>query len=65
MWLFIFLAAVSTGFYYIKAWQYGLGRRRWVVLGLMFGPLLLPMFRTHLRITLMKARGPQGISFRA
>lgn len=65
MLLFILLTIVFAGFYYIQAWQYGLGPKRWAVLGLLFGPLLLPMFRTHKRMRILKAKGPEGISFRA
>jgi hypothetical protein len=31
----------------------------------LFGPLLLPMLRTHKRMRMVKAKGPEGISFRA
>lgn len=65
MLFFILLAVISAAFYYIQAWQHALGPRRWALMGLLFGPFILPMFRTHQRMRRLKAQGRTAVQFNA
>ncbi|RUO30529.1 hypothetical protein CWE11_09175 [Aliidiomarina sanyensis] len=63
--VFFLLSLVFAVFFYIQAWKFGMGRRRWAFFGLLLGPFLFPMFRTHQRMLIMKARGFHGTYFSA
>ena len=65
MLFFLLLAVISAGFYYVQAWQHAMGPRRWALLGLMFGPFILPMFRTHKRMRRLQAQGRTAVFFKA
>ncbi|MCC5855937.1 MAG: hypothetical protein JJU10_09740 [Idiomarina sp.] len=65
MLLFVVLAVCSAVFFYIQAHKYAMGPRRWGILGLCFGPLIWPMFRTHQQFRLLKALGPNAVRFHA
>lgn len=47
---------------YIQALTHAMGAKRWGVLGLLFGPFILPMFFTHKRLRLLKAQGQTSVS---
>lgn len=47
---------------YIQALTHAMGAKRWGTLGLLFGPLVLPMFLTHKRMRLLKAQGVSSVS---
>ncbi|WP_417665557.1 hypothetical protein [Pseudidiomarina sp.] len=47
---------------YIQALTHAMGAKRWGVLGLLFGPFILPMFFTHKRMRLLKAQGQTSVS---
>ena len=49
----LFFALVCALFYYCQAMKSGLGKKRWAVAGLIFGPVAWPMFLANKR---MKAR---------
>lgn len=42
---------------YVQALKNAMGAKRWGVLGLTFGPLIVPMFFTHKRLRLLQAAG--------
>lgn len=48
---------VSSVFYYVDGFRTGLSAKKWAVAGLLFGPLLFPMFSITQRIKLSHAQG--------
>lgn len=42
---------------YIAALRAGMQASRWALAALAFGPLLLPLFTSHKRLTILQARG--------
>jgi len=46
---------------YVQALTHAMGAKRWGLLGLMFGPLIVPMFITHKRLRLRQARGDANV----
>ncbi len=63
--LLLLVSLVSGIFFYCQALSSGLGRRRWTVGGLIFGPVLWPMFCMQKRMKLNKAFGLDCLIFRA
>ncbi|CUA83512.1 MULTISPECIES: hypothetical protein [Pseudidiomarina] len=47
---------------YIQALTHAMGAKRWGTMGLLLGPLVLPMFFTHKRMRLLKAQGRASVS---
>jgi hypothetical protein len=52
-------------FFYIQALITGFGRKRWTVAGLIFGPLIWPMFMMKKRMKLNQLLGVNHLIFRA
>ncbi|PTB89413.1 hypothetical protein C9928_03685 [Pseudidiomarina aestuarii] len=46
---------------YIQALKNGMGAKRWGLLGLCFGPLMVPMFVSHKRMTLIRTLGRHDV----
>jgi len=63
--LVIFLSVVCSCFFYCQALSGGLGRKRWAFGGLLFGPVLWPMFCMKKRMKVAKAFGINCLIFRA
>jgi len=63
--LVIVLAAVFSLFFYCQALSNGLGRKRWAFAGLMFGPLIWPMFCMKKRMKVNRLFGFDYLIFRA
>jgi len=59
----IALAVSSALFFYLQAWKHAMSPKRWGLMGLLMGPFLYPMFRTHKRLKLLKAVGRQSVLF--
>lgn len=59
------ISALSSLFFYCQAISSGLGRRRWAVAGLLFGPVLWPMFCMKKRMKVNRAFGFNCLIFRA
>jgi hypothetical protein len=45
--------------YYVQSYKTGLKAKRWALAGLLFGPMLYPLFRSRQRMSLVEARGPK------
>lgn len=45
---------------YIQALKNAMGAKRWGVLGLLFGPLIVPLFSTHKRLKRLQSQGRTG-----
>lgn len=60
---FIWLAVVLG--IYIAALRSGMQALRWAVIALFTGPLLLPLFSSHKRLTILQARLSNAVLFRA
>jgi hypothetical protein len=64
--LFVFCVSVSCGvFFYCQALVTGFGCKRWTVGGLLFGPLIWPMFAMKKRMQLNRLFGLEQLIFRA
>lgn len=51
------LSLLCAVFYYLKAFKTGLAAKRWAMAGLIFGPLLLPLFLNNLRLARIRTQG--------
>lgn len=49
------VSLLSALFFYTQALKNAMGAKRWGFMGLLMGPFLWPMFRTHKRLTWLKA----------
>ena len=59
------LSAVCGIFFHVQAFITGFGRKRWTVAGLVFGPLIWPMFVMKKRMHLNQLFGLNQLIFRA
>jgi|GEM_PF-156261 len=59
------LSAACGVFFHIQAFLTGFGRKRWTVAGLIFGPLIWPMFAMKKRMQLNQLFGLNQLIFRA
>jgi len=53
----VIISLVSCGFFYCQALMSGLGRKRWAMAGLVFGPMVWPMFCMKRRIKITQRFG--------
>ena len=62
----VFLFSVTCGvFFYCQALITGFGRKRWTVAGIVFGPLVWPMFAMKKRMHLNSLFGFQQLILKA
>lgn len=47
---------------YCSALSHAMGAKRWGVLGLCFGPFIVPLFFIHKRLQWLKAQGAANVS---
>ncbi|ADN76831.1 conserved hypothetical protein [Ferrimonas balearica DSM 9799] len=47
MLLWLFVAVLSAPFFYLEALKAGMAPRRWLIQGLLLGPLLWPLFQAE------------------
>ncbi|MFA3790569.1 hypothetical protein AB6T38_05595 [Aliiglaciecola sp. SL4] len=52
---------VFSVYYYVQAFKTALPAKKWAVAGLMFGPMILPMFSVSQRVALRQSRGFNNI----
>ncbi|MDO6691688.1 hypothetical protein Q4574_00265 [Aliiglaciecola sp. 3_MG-2023] len=55
--LAILSCVVFSAYYYIEAFKSALPAKKWAVAGLMFGPMIFPMFSISQRAALRQSRG--------
>lgn len=55
--LVLLVAMLNSLFFYCQAIANGMGRRRWALAGLMFGPFIWPMFSMKKRMKIYKMVG--------
>ncbi|WP_416308224.1 hypothetical protein [Neptunicella sp. SCSIO 80796] len=65
MLLILIAVLLSSLFYYVQAFKYGLSAKRWALAGLIAGPMLLPIFTAKKRMAVRKATGFNSIFLRA
>ncbi len=65
MLLFFISSVIFSVMYYVQSFKTGLTAKKWAVAGLLFGPVIYPLFRARQRIKLMRARGFGNTLFRA
>lgn len=53
----LIVSLCSAVFFYIEAFRTGLRAKYWGMAGLLFGPLLLPLFSVQQHMALRKVRG--------
>ena len=64
--LFVVCLSVFCGvFFYCQALAAGFGRKRWTIAGVVFGPLIWPMFVMKKRMRLNRLFGFEQLIFRA
>lgn len=61
----ISLSLCCSLFFYIQAFISGLGRKCWAVAGLLFGPIIWPMFALEKRMYENRLFGLNDLIFRA
>lgn len=61
----IVLSVLCGVFFYCQAVITGFGRKRWTVAGIVFGPLIWPMFNMKKRMLLNRLFGFEQLVFRA
>jgi hypothetical protein len=59
------ISIVCAAFFYCQALVSGLGRKRWAFAGLIFGPLIWPMFSMKRRMIINKLFGLDYLIFKA
>jgi hypothetical protein len=48
---------VSSAYYYVEAVKNAMGKKRWLVGGIIMGPMLLPMFNISKTLQMRKVTG--------
>ncbi|WP_438863428.1 hypothetical protein [Neptunicella sp.] len=61
MLLILITVSLSSLFYYVQAFKYGLSAKKWALAGLLAGPMLLPIFTAKKRMALRKTIGFNSI----
>ena len=61
----LFWAIVFSSFFYCQAISHGLGAKRWATAGLVFGPLVWPMFCMKKRVKVYQRFGFHCLFFSA
>lgn len=61
--LFFLSSLIFSGLYYVQSHKTGLTAKKWAAAGLVFGPLIYPLFKSRQRIKLLKSRGVKNVVF--
>ncbi|MDT0594713.1 hypothetical protein [Glaciecola petra] len=56
---------LCTWYFLVQTVKYGMAKKRWVFAGLVFGPMILPMFQMSKRMAVRKAVGFNSAYFQA
>ncbi|NCP64308.1 MAG: hypothetical protein GW836_06595 [Paraglaciecola sp.] len=54
-------SVVFSLLYYVQGFKSGLTAKKWAMAGLIFGPMLYPLFRAQKRLYLHRARGLNSV----
>ena len=65
MFLVVCFSVICGVFFYCQALVSGFGRKRWTMAGVLFGPLVWPMFAMKKRMQLNQLFGFNQLIFRA
>lgn len=65
MLLVVIFSVICGAFFYCQALATGFGRKRWTVAGIVFGPLVWPMFAMKKRMQLNRLFGFEQLIFNA
>ncbi|MDF2177125.1 hypothetical protein P2G88_02560 [Aliiglaciecola sp. CAU 1673] len=57
MFIALIVSLCSAIFFYVEAFRTGLRAKQWGMAGLVFGPLVLPLFSVQQHMALRKVRG--------
>jgi hypothetical protein len=63
--LLVFVGFICAIFFYCQALRSGLGYKRWTLAGMIFGPLIWPMFCMQKRMKINKKFGFNYLIFKA
>lgn len=58
---YVLCSILFSVLYYIQAYKTGLKAKKWAAVGLVLGPIALPLFKAQQRIVLVESRGKQSI----
>ncbi len=61
--LFVLSSLVFSVLYYVQSYKTGLTAKKWAAAGLIFGPLIYPLFKSRQRIKLLQSRGERNVLF--
>lgn len=63
--VFALVAVLSSLFYYIEAFRWGMNAKGWAAAGLMLGPVLLPLFSIQRHVQWRRAVGFNNLVMQA
>lgn len=63
--LLIIINVLSGLFFYCHSIMGGVGKKRWTFAGLIFGPLIWPMFNNNKRMKVYRQNGIAGLVLKA
>ena len=61
----VLAALVFSLFFYVQAFKYALSPKRWAMIGLLAGPIALPLFNVYRHLAWRRAVGFNNVSIRA
>ncbi|MEW9798125.1 hypothetical protein [Alteromonas sp. CYL-A6] len=65
MLLLVFCAFLSSVYYYVEAFRWGMNARMWALAGLLMGPFLLPLFSIQRHVQWRRAAGFNNLVIQA
>ena len=54
---YLMCSMVCSVLYYVQSYKSGLTAKKWALAGLVFGPMLYPLFKSRQRLKLLRSRG--------
>ncbi|MDC0601856.1 hypothetical protein OAP14_02375 [Aliiglaciecola sp.] len=65
MFLAVVVSLLCSVYYYVESFKSALPAKRWAMAGLVFGPLVFPVFTISQHVALRHAQGFQNTTIRA
>ncbi|MGB3727173.1 MAG: hypothetical protein WA981_15595 [Glaciecola sp.] len=56
---------LCAGYFFVESVRNGMAKKRWVMAGILFGPMMLPMFAMSKHLAWRRATGFNNVFFRA